>query len=284
MKNLKFGILGGDLRYKYMFDMLKNENFNVKAFKNKFIEKNENKLEDLLENTDVLITPIPFSKDKKNIFIPDTENFSFELLINKLKDYNIKLIVGGVIPKSFSEKIKNMNIDIFDFFEENSIAIFNAIPTAEGAIQTAMEESHKTIFDSNSLVLGYGRCGKILANTLKGLGANVTATYRKEEDNSYINAFGLNSLPLKMLKENIKNFDFIYNTIPSCIINAEILKEINKDTVIIDLAEAPGGVDYNFARELNIKAIYCPGLPGRVAPYSAGKILKDALLNYCKNI
>ena len=42
-----------------------------------------------------------------------------------------------------------------------------------------MENSFKTIFNSNCLVLGYGRCGKILANMLKGIGANVDVTYRK---------------------------------------------------------------------------------------------------------
>lgn len=283
MNLLKFGILGGDLRYKYIYDMLKKDGFEVKIFKNKFIEDCVETLEDLLKEIDILICPVPFSKDNENIFISEYEQIPFENFLNKLKNFDIKLLAGGVIPKNFEKMCKNFNIKTFDFFNENSIAIFNAVPTAEGAIQSAMEESHKTIFGSKSLVLGYGRCGKILANSLSGLNSDVTVTYRKDEDNAYINCYGMSSLNISKLKENIQNFDFIFNTIPDCILNAEILKKVNKESVIIDLAQAPGGVDYNFARKLNLKAIYCPALPGRVAPYSAGEILKVAILKYCKN-
>lgn len=281
LNSLKFGILGGDFRYKYFYDMLINDGFNVKIFNNSFVDNNEDTLDDMLKDTDVLITPIPFSKNDKTIFNPNFEEISFEVLISKLKKSNIKIIAGGVIPKNFIKMCNLNNINVFDFFEQESVAVLNAIPTAEGAIQTAMMESDKTIFGSNSLVLGYGRCGKILANTLKGIGSNVTATYRKEQDYSYINAFGLKPIHLSEIKTYINSFDFIFNTIPHCILDKEILKKINRNTIIIDLAQAPGGVDYNSARALNINAIYCPSLPGRVAPYTASEILKNALLNYC---
>ncbi|MDE6181988.1 MAG: dipicolinate synthase subunit DpsA, partial [Eubacteriales bacterium] len=219
----------------------------------------------------------------KTIFNPGFEEISLELLLSKLKQHKVSLITGGVIPKDFIKKANKENIEVLDFFEQESVSVLNAIPTAEGAIQTAMEESDKTIFGSNSLILGYGRCGKILANTLKGIGSNVTVTYRKEQDYSYINAYGLNSIHLNKLNEHINKFDFIFNTIPHCILNKNELEKINENAIIIDLAQAPGGVDYTTARELNINAIYCPGLPGRVAPFTAGKILKDALLNYCNS-
>ena len=63
------------------------------------------------------------------------------------------------------------------------------------------------------------------------------------------------------------------------IIDKEIIKRINKNCVVIDLAQAPGGVDFNFARDVNVKALYCPGLPGRVAPYTAAKIIKEEVVN-----
>ena len=275
-----FGILGGDLRYKFLYEMLKKENYNVFSYRNKHIDKDvsfEN-LDDFLNKIDVLITPIPFTKDNKTVFNIDIETIEIDTLINKIIDFKINSFFGGLLPKELIEKLEENNIKTLDFLKDNSIAILNAIPTAEGAIQTAMEQSFKTIFNSKCLVLGYGRCGKILANMLKGIGANVDVSYRKDEDCSYIKAYGLNPVNLYKLKNSIEKYDFIFNTIPSEILNKDLLENVNKDVIIIDLASAPGGVDYNYAREININAIYCPSLPGRVAPYSASQILKDKIL------
>ena len=275
-----FGILGGDLRYKFLYEMLKKENYNVFSYRNKHIDKDvsfEN-LDDFLNKIDVLITPIPFTKDNKTVFNIDIETIEIDTLINKIIDFKINSFFGGLLPKELIEKLEENNIKTLDFLKDNSIAILNAIPTAEGAIQTAMEQSFKTIFNSKCLVLGYGRCGKILANMLKGIGANVDVSYRKDEDCSYIKAYGLNPVNLYKLKNSIEKYDFIFNTIPFEILNKDLLENVNKDVIIIDLASAPGGVDYNYAREININAIYCPSLPGRVAPYSASQILKDKIL------
>ncbi len=274
-----FGILGGDFRYKFLYDMLCNEDHLVYSHNNKYIEdKDNNTLDEFLCKIDILIVPIPFTKDNKTLFNIENEIISVNTLIEKIINYNIKMVFGGLIDKKLIEKLDKNNIKTFDFFEDNSIAILNAIPTAEGAIQTAMEQSFKTIFNSNCLVLGYGRCGKILANMLNGIGANVDVTYRKDEDLAYIKAYSLSPIYLYKIKENIKKYDFIFNTIPYEILNKDILKNINKDTIIIDLASAPGGLDYTYARDLNLKAIYCPSLPGRVAPYTAGEILKNKIL------
>lgn len=274
-----FGILGGDFRYKFLYDMLCNEDHLVYSHNNKYIEdKDNNTLDEFLYKIDILIVPIPFTKDNKTLFNIENEIISVNTLIEKIINYNIKMVFGGLIDKKLIEKLAKNNIKTFDFFEDNSIAILNAIPTAEGAIQTAMEQSFKTIFNSNCLVLGYGRCGKILANMLNGIGANVDVTYRKDEDLAYIKAYSLSPIYLYKIKENIKKYDFIFNTIPYEILNKDILKNINKNTIIIDLASAPGGLDYTYARDLNLKAIYCPSLPGRVAPYTAGEILKNKIL------
>lgn len=277
-----FGILGGDLRYKFLYEMLKKENYNVFSYRNKHIEKDKvfNNLDDFLNKIDILITPIPFTKDNKTVFNIDIETIEIDTLINKIIGSKINSFLGGLLPNNIIDKLQINNIKTLDFLSDNSIAILNAIPTAEGAIQTAMEQSFKTIFNSNSLVLGYGRCGKILSNMLKGIGANVDVSYRKEEDCSYIKAYGLNAINLYEVKNFIEKYDFIFNTIPFEILNKDLLKKVNKNVIIIDLASAPGGVDYNYAREININAIYCPSLPGRVAPYNASQILKDKILKF----
>lgn len=271
---MHFGILSDiskDNRYKFLHDILLEDNHSVKILDLNNFNNN------LLNNIDVLIAPIPFSKDNINIFSNNSFNINITELITKMSENNIKVLVGGLINKHALNLCEKFNIKVIDFFEDEQVAILNAIPTAEGAIQIAMVESPRTIFNSKCLVLGYGRCGKVLANTLKGLGADITATYRKTKDLGYIKAYGLKSLYLPELNNYLKNFDFIFNTIPHMMLTKDNLQYINKDTIIIDLATAPGGVDYNYARELGLNALYCPSLPSRVAPLTASNILKECL-------
>lgn len=271
---MTLGILGGDIRYKFLYEIFLQEDYTIYAYKNSYIKDSIQSLDEFLSKINILIAPIPFLNDNKFINIDE--------FIKKLKFYNIKKVFAGAIEQSILKKLEENNINTIDFFKDNCVAILNAIPTAEGAIQTAMENSFKTIFNSKSLVLGYGRCGKILANMLKGIGANVDVSYRKKEDLSYIKSYGLTPINLFKIKDKIRKYEFIFNTIPYKILNKELLNNVNKNVVIIDLASAPGGIDYNYARDINIKAIYCPNLPGRVAPYTAANILKDKIIEDCR--
>ena len=279
MSRFKFGILGGDFRYKILFDMFKKDGYSVKAYCNKCIGDDAASLGELLDGADVLIAPIPCTKDNEHIFLTDCCTVKIDKLMEDMYRNDVKLFLGGVVTNKIVGEAVKYNIKTFDFFEREAVAVRNAIPTAEGAIQTAMEESDRTIFGSRCLILGYGRCGKILSNMLKGLGADVSVTYRNERDAAYIKSYGYKEINLYELKSYAEQFDFIFNTIPAHVVDKEIIKKLRKNCVIIDLAQAPGGVDFNFARDVNIKALYCPGLPGRVAPYTAAEILKEAVLN-----
>ncbi len=281
MSKIKLGILGGDYRYKILFDMIKKEGYEVKAYLNTYIDNNKNNLDQLLDSTNAVIAPIPCTKDNKTVFLNDEPTIKYDELFELMHKENIHLFFGGVIPEEIKIKASKYNIKCFDYFEQEPVAVLNAIPTAEGAIQTAMQESEICIFSSKALVLGYGRCGKVLSNMLKGIGADVTVSFRNEKDEAYIHAYGLKSICLSNLKCVIDKYDFIFNTIPAMILDRNLLKRVNKKTIIIDLAQAPGGIDYSFARDTNLKALYCPGLPGRVAPYTAAEILKKTIINIC---
>ena len=278
LSRLKFGILGGDLRYKILAELLKKEGYNVCSFCNNFISCKKSDIEELFDGTDVLIAPIPFSKDNEKVFLTDCRDIKTNEIFKLMNKNDVKILIGGVISDEMREDAAKYGIRIFDFFEQEAVAVLNAIPTAEGAILKAIEESDRTLFGSKCLVLGYGRCGKFLANDLKGMGADVYITFRNEKDEAYIKAFGYKGVNLYNVKSCVDEFDFLFNTIPAPVIDKSVLKKINKKCIIIDLAQAPGGVDFCFARDLNLKAFYCPGLPGRVAPVTAAEILKNSVL------
>lgn len=70
-------------------------------------------------------------------------------------------------------------------------------------------------------------------------------------------------------------FRFIFNTVPAQFINEETLKNVDLSALIIDIASSPGGVDYDAAQRLGISALHCLGLPGKYAPASSARHLKQ---------
>lgn len=54
-----------------------------------------------------------------------------------------------------------------------------------------------------------------------------------------------------------------------------LLKNVDLSALIIDIASSPGGVDYDAAQRLGISALHCLGLPGKYAPASSARHLKQ---------
>ncbi len=58
-----------------------------------------------------------------------------------------------------------------------------------------------------------------------------------------------------------------------------MLKEVGKETLIIDIASGRGGLDYKEAEEKQIKAIHCLGLPGKYAGKVSAKRLSEYVIS-----
>lgn len=185
---------------------------------------------------------------------------------------NVPLFIGWARP-ALKSAADVMGIRIIETANLDQLAILNSIPSAEGAIQMAMENSPITIHGSESFVLGLGRCGWTLARTLKGLGSRVNGVARKSADLARAVEMGLTAVHFSDLEEEIGRAELIFNTVPQPVLDKVMLDRVSKDAVIIDIASIPGGTDFEYAQLLGIKALLAPGLPGIVAPKSAGRIL-----------
>ena len=226
---------------------------------------------DSIEQANIAVLPIPLTRDGEYI---TGENIRIEDFVEYLKG---KIVFSGAISKNIRRLFEINNIQYYDLMDRDDVAIKNAIPTAEGAIKIAMEKIDKTIYGSNMMVLGYGRVGKVLCDRLHKLGANVYCEARKEKDLAEIYSMGYNGVSLNHLDKHLDNMDVIFNTVPFMILTQKILENINPKILIIDLASAPGGVDYSFASSLKLDAGLYPGLPAKVAPYTAATYLKEAI-------
>ncbi|MBI2915161.1 MAG: dipicolinate synthase subunit DpsA [Firmicutes bacterium] len=159
----------------------------------------------------------------------------------------------------------------------DEIAILNSIPTAEGAIQIAMQELPITIHGSRSVVLGFGRCGQTLARMLHALGAKTCVVARSPSHMARAHEMGLDCRHIMELHRTVPRADIVFNTVPSLVLTRKVLELLSRTSLIVDIASEPGGTDFEAARELGLKAILALGLPGKVAPKTAGRILARVL-------
>ena len=281
-------VVGGDLRIVKLVEMLINDGYKVYTYA---LENSEEllsldgvemcpTLQEAVSYSKVVVGPVPLSSDRRRISSPFGRNIvELEDFIEALKG---KYLIAGNI--NITEQLDNMGVQYTDLLKREEFSVLNTIATAEGTIQIAMEETQRTVHGTNVLIMGFGRIGKVLAKMLDGIGAKVSCEARKNEDISWIKAYGYNPIHLNDLNDNLNQFDIIINTIPFQILDSERLDLVKNDAVIIDLASNPGGVDRKVAREKGIKVIWALSLPAKVAPLTSAEFIKETLYHVLKEL
>ncbi len=56
------------------------------------------------------------------------------------------------------------------------------------------------------------------------------------------------------------------------------MQYVKKECLLIDLASKPGGIDQEEAKKQDLKSIWALALPGKVAPVTTAKFIKDTIL------
>ena len=284
---MKYGILGGDFRNIELAKLLaKDENivytyglekelYQKQEYKNILICNNIKEL----EKAQVIITAIPLSKDGVNLNMP---LYDEKIKINDiLKIMGKKLVFSGNLSKDTLNKFSSFNIDVVDIMKIEEFAILNAIPTAEETIKIIIENMKKMIHNTKCLIMGYGRIGKVLAKKLSGLSVNVTCLVSNDIEKTWCEVGGYSWIEFKNIKDNniiLKKYDIIINTIPRIILTHE-LSEVQKDTLVIDLASKPYGIDRKVVKKEKLNFIEALGLPGKSAPITVAENMKKIIDN-----
>ena len=268
-------ILGGDLRQVCLARLLSEDGWMVTTWG---LEKGGGDggapLDQALEG-DILLLPMPVCRNGiLHLPLTDTE-LEAERLWARLR-YD-QLLLGGMTGNLSRRLMADYGLTLLDYYDREETQVANAVPTAEGALQLAMESTDRTLHSSRCLIIGYGRIGRLLADRLLALGAEVTVSARKYGDLAWIEAWGCRGVQTGALTGQLDRFDLIFNTAPALILDGTRLRETREDCVIIDLASAPGGVDLEAAKRLSRRAIPAPGLPGKVAPRTAAAAIRDSV-------
>lgn len=277
----RFGVVGGDLRQRYLAGRLAGRGYQVTAF----LLGEElppsvsvgGSLEQLGE-MDGVILPLPVSADGLTVNTPmDRRQATLEKLVHSLRPGT--LVLGGKVSPALRERLAQKGCPVEDYLQREEMAVMNTIPTAEGAIAIAMEELPVTLFGCRCLITGYGRVARMLAQDLRGLGAQVTVAARRHDALAWAEIAGCRAISLEALDDVLPSAQVLFNTIPAAVLGEEQLSRLSQDCLVVDLASKPGGVDFTTAARLGIRAVWALSLPGKAAPITAAEIIKDTILN-----
>lgn len=292
--NIKLALLGGDARHGAVARRLAGLGFET-AIWGLGVDGEElggavrcDRWDDAVSGCHAVILPLPASADGVRVNCPMADpDSSQRLKLSRLLDALPPGIpvLGGRFTPAFNSMADTTGHRVWDYFESEELQIKNAVPTAEGAVAIAMNELPITLHGSHAAVIGYGRVGRTLAGILRALGAQVTVAARKSVDLAWAENCGCRTLRIQVrdgvssLRVLGEGYDVIFNTVPYWLFDGNVLPEICKNTLIIDLASAPGGVDSRAAGECSVRVIWALSLPGKCSPYTAGSIICDAVLD-----
>ena len=195
-----------------------------------------------------------------------------------------QFLCGGLVGGEAEELARERGLTIHDYFAREELAVANAVPTAEGAVQLAMEHMPITIHGAKVLVVGFGRVGRLTAQRFQALGARVSVAARRYDQLAWAQAMGYGGEHLGQLKDWLCGYDLIVNTVPAQVLGQGELEAVKPDCLILDLASKPGGVDLGAAGELGLTVIWALSLPGKVAPATAGAAIKSTIYNMLREI
>lgn len=278
----KFSIIGGDMRNVYLADLLKKDYQYVEIYgfekSGKPWALNSKPLDFVLEGSRVVIGGIPLLAENGFINMPlSKEKLCFSELLEKIPEG--AHLIAGRLSDSVKEQLRQKNVRCTDLLDREEMAVLNALATAEGAVAILLQEMPITLLGSRILIVGYGRIGKNLARLLQGFGAEVWAAARKYSDIAWIEAQGLKPVPMHQLARYISDMDAIVNTVPALVITKEILEKVSADCFLLDLASSPGGIDFKSAEAFGLKFNWALSLPGKIAPMTAGDIIRRTVYN-----
>jgi len=218
---------------------------------------------------------------KSNIIVPPPVN---DELWNDLEPYadKISIIYGGSISEKFKEK--NIDVPIFDYLSWHNVISENANLTAKGIIKEAISMG-AYLKDSKIIITGFGYCGKALACELNYYDTEITIAVRNNIIKNEILNLGYSYIDLNSLSDNnLKQYNYIFNTVPALVINKDVIDCLDDDIMIFDIASKPGGVDFEYCNTKSITSVLSLGIPGKKYPKEAGYLIANACFQHCKNL
>lgn len=244
-RKLNFWVMGGDMRQAKLAQLLAEDGHTVHTYA---LDGVPSPIPGLISETapdgagkaDCVILPMPPASEGGRLNAPLSPHpHPLPPILDALSP--APFLCGGRIDPITLEAALTRGLSLHDYFDREELTVTNAVPTAEGAVQLAMEHLPITIHGTRVLVVGFGRVGRVTACKFYALGAQVAVAARKYDQLAWAQAMGLNSIHLEELPGHLTGYDLILNTAPSLVLPQPLLEKLRPDCLILDLASKPGG-------------------------------------------
>ena len=277
---MKFAVIGGDRRTALLCSLLAEDGHRVRTY---CLEKAELSggaakagcLQGCVYGADWVIVGVPAESSGLLNAPFAAQELKLSELISAL--WPGQVLCGGKFSQEATLSAVHSGLSVADLMQRRDFTVGNAAITAEGAIEQLMKSSERTLLGSHVLITGWGRVASVLAPKLRALGAYVTVCARKAGDRMMAQAHGLGCCGFGELPLLAEDVDFLVNTVPAEVLDRRMLGCFRKDVVLLELASSPGGFDPETAAELELNAVFAPGLPGKYAPFSAAELMRDTI-------
>lgn len=227
-------------------------------------------LAEAIAGSDVIIAPVPVIAPDGSLYAPQWPE---PLFLDAAALAGVKpralLLIGTSTPQ-LRTLAQERGLRIQEYGDDDELMILRAPTIAEGAIGLTIANTEVSIHDAQVLVVGFGRIGFTLTRLLLNMGAHVRVAARNPVQRARAWELGARPLPLEELATAVADCDMVFNTVPALVLTRAVLEQMRGDVFVLDIAAAPGGTDFEAARELGIKALLGRGLGSR-APRTAGR-------------
>lgn len=274
---MKVALVGGDRRAALLAQLLWRDGHRVRCYA---LEKaplpaeipRDSCLPAALYGADAVILPVPAEKGPLLNTPLSAQNLTLEELWGNL--WPEQWVFGGGFGEASAARALQGGQILCDLLRRPGFVTGNAALTAEAAVGILIRESEGSLRHSRCLLLGCGRIGKLLARKLAGLGADVTVMARKAADRALIAELGDTPLEPEALEGRIGDFDLIVNTVPARVLSDAALCCIAPEALLLELASPPGGFNRELAKNIGLRTLIAPGLPGQYSPLAAARLMR----------
>ena len=260
---MTYGVIGGDRRQAELAALLAAEGNAVASYG---LGTTDQRLEDAAR-AEVVLLPLPLTKETGTLNCERAQVPLKELFAALRPDQRI---LAGQVKAAEQQMAAAYGLTIVDYFLREELTIANAAITADCAIRLAQDSLGKAL--PETLVLGFGRIGKLLCSRLQRLGVRVTAAARKAEDLAWAQAYGYEALHVHGLPGHLSGFGLVFNTVPAAVLDAGLAAQLLPECLCIDLASQKG-----IELPEGERCIWARGLPGRMAPKAAAQAIRETV-------
>ncbi len=266
-REVSFGLVGGDGRMVFLKGALLAQGYDCKSY---LLHRDEHSLQGLREHN-VVVFPMPCTDKDGKLNCLHFKGVELDEILPYISEKAI--IFGGILPT------KLCCLKAVDFAQWEDFVLLNAASTAEGAIHIAKEQMNTLFLGSNVLITGGGRIATHLARLLLGFSANVTVATNVAEERRRAEMYGAKAISLSDIDVVLLTADVVFNTVPAVIFHEKELKRLSENSLLIDLASHPSGVDKQAVARLKISYSHELSIPARYSPKAAGEAIGHAILS-----